>query len=386
MRFARQFFALLRLNVASLGGRIGAVLTIIIGVTCAVGVLVAMLSMSTGVRRQALGNVRDDRLFLVPAGSRSSMNAITRDQADAALNLPYLRRGSDGKPLVLLEAFVPVQARRRGTGVHIYFPLLGVSSNVLDFYPEVHLTEGRMFKPGLQELIASKACSQFVDFELNDKRSLHGMEWPIVGRFTEGNNQQCTVYTDVNVLMSVFVRNSYSRVAVRLQSASDAAAFGRAVADDPNLKLEAMSERQMVENNTKEFTQLLNFVSFFVGSIMALGATLGAVNSLYAIVDARRRELATLRAIGFGSPAILASVLCESVLLALPGAALGCLLAWSLFDRMAVSPFGFTFGLAVTPALALLGVEWALAMGFVGGLLPALRAARVPVTAALRAT
>ena len=136
----------------------------------------------------------------------------------------------------------------------------------------------------------------------------------------------------------------------------------------------------------KQLNGLLDFVSYFVGTIMALGATLGAVNSLYSIVDARRRELATLRAIGFGSGAIVASILCESVLLALPGALLGAGLAWALFNGLSVSPFGYSFQLEVTRSLALTGVVWALAMGLFGGLLPALRTARVPVTTALRAT
>jgi len=145
-------------------------------------------------------------------------------------------------------------------------------------------------------------------------------------------------------------------------------------------------ERDAAEDRFKSFKALLNFAAYFVGAIMALGATLGAVNSLYSIVDARRRELATLRAIGFRSGAIVAATLVESILLALPGALLGAALAWLLFHNMSVSPFGFTFKLDVTPQLAEIGIAWALVMGFIGGLLPALRAARVPVTTALRAT
>jgi putative ABC transport system permease protein len=136
----------------------------------------------------------------------------------------------------------------------------------------------------------------------------------------------------------------------------------------------------------KQLNALLNFVSYFVGTIMAIGATLGAVNSLYAMVDSRRRELATLRAIGFSPAAIVVSILCESVLLAVPGALLGCALAWVLFNGLSASPFGFSFQLTVTLGLAVTGIGWALAMGLVGGLPPALRAARVPVTEALRAT
>lgn len=386
MNFLRQFLALLRLNLAGVGQRIGAVLTIIVGATCAVGVLVAMLAMSTGARRQALADVREDRVALTSIGSRRAMSNITREQANAALDLPYVRGGSDGKPVVLFESMVPIEGRRRGGGARIYFPLVGVTPNVADYYPEIQFISGRMFRPGLHELIASRSCSQFTGFELNDRRVLRGTSWSIVGRFTQGHLQQCIVYADADALMATFARNTYSGVALRLQSPGNFAAFAKAVAGNPTLKLEAHTEREMFEDGMKQFTALLNFVSLFVGSIMAVGATLGAVNSLYSMVDARRRELATLRAIGFGSGAILASVLCESVLLALPGALLGSALAWLLFDNMAASPFGFTFELAVTPALVRLGIEWALVMGLAGGVLPALRAARVPVTAALRAT
>ena len=158
------------------------------------------------------------------------------------------------------------------------------------------------------------------------------------------------------------------------------------MAANPSLHVEVRREREELEDDFKQLNGLLDFVSLFVGAIMALGATLGAVNSLYAVVDSRRRELATLRALGFGSTAIVAATLCESILLALPGALLGAALAWLLFNNLAASPFGYSFQLDVTPALARLGIEWALVIGLVGGILPAIRAARVPVTTALRAT
>ena len=142
----------------------------------------------------------------------------------------------------------------------------------------------------------------------------------------------------------------------------------------------------MAEENRQQVNGMLNFVSYFVGSIVALAATIGAANSLYAVVDSRRRELATLRAIGFSSSSVIASTLAQAILLALPGALIGASLAWLLFNGRAASPFGFQFRLAVTPSLAFLGIGWALCMGLVGGLLPAVRAARVSVTVALRAT
>jgi putative ABC transport system permease protein len=171
-----------------------------------------------------------------------------------------------------------------------------------------------------------------------------------------------------------------------LQSPGDYAVFRDAVSTNPTLHLEVQHEAEALEAAFKPLNSILNFVSLFVGTIMAIAATLGVISSLYAIVDSRRREMATLRAIGFGPGAVVVSVLFESILLALPGALLGSLLAWSLFNGLAASPFGYSFRLSVTLSLAVLGIEWALAMGLLGGLLPALRAVRIPVTTALRAT
>jgi putative ABC transport system permease protein len=171
-----------------------------------------------------------------------------------------------------------------------------------------------------------------------------------------------------------------------LSSPSNFQALRAAALANPTLHVEVMREREAVELWFKQLNALLDFVSYFVGAIMAIGATLGAVNSLYAMVDSRRRELATLQAIGFRPGAIVVSILCEAVVLAVPGALLGCALAWVLFNGLSASPFGFSFQLAVTADLAIIGVAWALVMGVIGGLLPALRAARASVTDALRAT
>jgi putative ABC transport system permease protein len=175
-------------------------------------------------------------------------------------------------------------------------------------------------------------------------------------------------------------------IGVMLKSPEDYDVFRDAVTANPTLHIEVQHEKDAIEDAFKPLNGILNFLSLFVGTIMAIGATLGAVNSLYAIVDSRRREIATLRAIGFSSSAVVVSILLESILLAVPGALLGSLAAWLLFNGLAASPFGYSFQLSVTASLAVLGVEWALAMGLVGGLLPALRAARMPITTALRAT
>ena len=387
MNFIKQFLTVLGVSLSAVTQRVGSVLTIIVGVACAVGVLVSMLAMGVGAHRQMIGNVRPDRVLLNSTGSEGMMSSIPKDEAAAVHDLPGIRKSSSGEPIVVFESVVPVEGRRRVTGARIYFPLTGVTPNVTELIPEMHFTAGRLFQRGLLELVASNACArQFTGFEIGDRRSIHGGDWKIVGHFDQGEEQQCVVYADVDTIMSTFRSNTYTLVLAMLQSPADYDAFRSAIKANPSLHLDVEHERDSVERSFKGLNEVLDFVSYFVATIMAIGATLGAVNSLYAIVDSRRRELATLRALGFGSGAIVASILSESMLLALPGALLGCLLAWALFNGLSVSPFGFTFQLEVTASLAVLGLVWALVMGLVGGLLPALRAARVPVTTALRAT
>jgi len=387
MSFARQFVALLGISLSGFAQRISSVLTIVISVTCAVAVLVSMLSMGTGARREALGNARDDRVVLSSLGAQGIFSSIPRDEADTVRNLPGIKKSSDGEPLVQFQSVVLIEARRRLTNRPIFFPLVGVTgAATAEFARDLHLTDGRTFHPGLYELMASNPCvRQFTGFETGAKRSIHATDWTVVGHFDQGDTQQCVVLTDAEILMSTYGSNRYTRVTAMLQSPGDYDALRRALEANPTLHLEVRHERESIENDFKGLNALLDFAAYFVGSIMAIGATLGAVNSLYSIVDSRRREIATLRAIGFDSAAIVASILFESIVLALPGALLGVLLAWALFHRMSVSPFGFSFRLDVSLTLAAVGIAWALAMGLIGGILPALRAARMPVTTALRA-
>jgi putative ABC transport system permease protein len=346
-----------------------------------------MLAMGTGLMRQAMGDVRDDRVTLTSTGARGIQSSIPRDEAVAARDLPGIKKGTDEEPIVAFESMVPIEAGRRVTGTRVFFLLVGTSASFTQLQPEIHFTAGRGFQRGVHELIASNACGrQFAGFEIGDRRSIRGVDWTIVGRFDEGQSQQCRVYADVETLMSAFSRNTYNTVMLMLQSPADFDVFRNALQANPTLRLEAQRERDAVAAGFKDLKGILNFASYFVGAIMAIGATLGAVNCLYSIVDSRRREMGTLRAIGFGTGVITASILCESLLFALPGALLGGALAWVLFNGLSASPFGFSFQLAVTPSLGLIGILWALGMGLVGGVLPALRAARLPVATAIRAS
>ncbi len=205
------------------------------------------------------------------------------------------------------------------------FPIFGVTPGLADYMPELKLTSGRLFQPGLRELIASNKCTQqFTGFRMGDKRTMRGGEWLIVGNFDLGETEgSCAVYGDADTIMSAFGRTTFSQVAVMLRTEESFAELARAIQANPALHLTVKHQAQVAEEDNRQLSGILNFVSYFVGTIMALAATVGAANSLYAIVDGRRRELATLRALGFDSVAIVASMLLESIVLALPGALLG---------------------------------------------------------------
>ena len=385
MNLLKQFWALLRVNLAGVPARLGLVCTIIIGVACAVGVLVSMLAMGEGARQEAMGAVSPNRATLTSVDAPSpAQSNIAPDAVSLIRNLPGIRRDAQGRPIVVFQVTTFVQARSRSDRSQTGFPLIGMTPGFSDYQPELHITAGRMFKSGLRELIASNKCTrQYTDFGVGARRHMRGGEWLVVGNFDLASTV-CLVFADGDTILSAFGRNTYNQANVMLESPARFADLAGALKANPTLHLKVQHEAEIFEQNMEQVNGILNFVSYFVGSIMALAATIGAANSLYAIVDGRRRELAILRAVGFNSSPIIAAVVTESILLALPGALIGALVAWLLFNGLLASPMGASFHMAVTPALALLGLGWALGIGIVAGLLPGLRAARVPVTVAMR--
>jgi putative ABC transport system permease protein len=388
MSFFKQLGMLMRMSLLGVPQRVGLVCTTIIGVTCAVGVLVSMLAMGVGARRQLMGNVRRDRASLLSVGAlQPAQSSIAKNTAVLIGELPGIRRNARGQPIAVPQVFVSTQARAKGSGHQVSFPIIGNGTGFLDYAPELRLTSGRMFRPGLRELIASNYCARrYENFAVGDKRVIHGGGWVVVGNFDLGRMDGiCVVYTDADTVMSAFGRPTYNDVNVMLQSPEAFTELVNAIKANPQLHIVARREAELQAASARQVDGILNFVAYFIGTILAIAATIGAANSLYAVVDSRRRELATLRAVGFGGAPVVASTLSEAVLLAIPGALIGAGLAWLLFDGRAASPFGFQFHLAVTAPLALAGIVWALVMGVIGGLAPAVRAVRVPVTVALRA-
>ena len=387
MDFLKQLGMLLRMNLLGVPQRLGLVCTTVIGVTCAVGVLISMLAMGVGARRAAMGNVRPDRASVLSVEAVGpAQSTIPKDLAALIGDLPGIRRNASGQAIAVPQTLVYVQARRKDSGNLVGFPMTGAGAGLTDYAPELHLTAGRMFRTGVRELIASNDCvHQYQHFGVGEKRLIEGLEWLIVGNFDLGHsNGSCSVFADADTILSAFGGRSYNEVNVMLQSPAAFDDFVNAIKGNPLLHVKVEHEAQLAEDDVQQVNGILNFVSYFVGAILAVAATIGSANSMYAMVDSRRRELATLRAIGFRSPPLIAATLSEAIVLAIPGALTGAGLAWLFFNGRAASPLGFQFHLAVTPALAFLGIGWGLCMGLIGGLMPAVRSARVPVTIALR--
>jgi putative ABC transport system permease protein len=259
---------------------------------------------------------------------------------------------------------------------------------VKEVWPEIHVIQGRWFQPGLHELIMCEAVrTRFKGFELGGHIRVHGEDWTIVGVFAAwGGLFDNDLVTDTDTLNSALARNNLTTIAVVLDSPSSFDKFKKAVADDPTLDAQAKTEAVASQDLFKGLKGVLDFVSYFVGGIMALGAICGALASLYAAVDARRREIATLRAIGFSSGPVVISVLVEGIVLAVPAALVGAAIAWYLFNGHVVATLGLTFPLTVSLHSVEIAIGWSLAIALLGGFLPAVRAADMPVAIALRAT
>jgi len=384
----KQLCALVQMSLRGIPQRLGTSIVIVVGTTCVVAVLVSMLSMGSGLREFSRLGARDDRVLVLSKGAASVPassleNAVVRAIVDA----PHIKKGDDGKPLATAVTNASAEGRRKVDNVRVTFPFLGVDAQYFTVYPEQRLVAGRMFNPAVYEVIVSQSRSDMLkNFEIGDKLHLRGVDWMIVGRYQGSGIADLSIIGDGDTVRSVYKKNTVEDVDAILESPAAVDTFRVALAGNPATAVDVKTDLEIMQANTKAITTLVDFVSYFVAVVMGIGATLAAVNVMYAVVDSRRREIATLRAIGFGSGPIVVSVLIESMFLAIPGAILGVLIAWFFFNGDNVSSFTSTFHLAVTPALVMLGIVWATVMGVLGGIAPAVRAARVPVADALRAT
>ncbi len=387
MTYLRQTFALTRAGLASIRQRRGSSLVTVVGVTTAVGVLVSLLAVGKGAEiftGQSAANGRSTAVVLSRGTGNALQSVIKREDLAVIESAPGVRR-TDGKPWVVATTVVSVDAIKKD-GKRSNTFLAGFSPGVFVAQSYIKFIAGRQYRPGLHELtVPEPITKQYKNMQLGAHLNLRGTEWTIVGVFagldTIGDS---ALRADAETVMSAFGLNAYQIATVTLTSDAAFRGFKDAIVNNPAVALDVKTGAQYNKDQFGQLTSLVDFVAYFIGAVMGSGAVFGALNSLYASVDARRREIATLRAIGFGSGPIVISVLVEGIVLALPGALLGALIAWYAFSGNAVDVQGLVFKLTVTSALVVNGIIWAVAIGLIGASLPAMRAAQVPVATALR--
>jgi putative ABC transport system permease protein len=326
------------------------------------------------------------------------MSVMLGDAIEIIAQAPGIARGAvDGlgadAALASAELFVIVDQPKRTTGSAANVPLRGVQPAAFATRPELRMTSGRKFEFGKNEVIVGEgALKQFTGLELGKTQKWGANEWTVVGTFAAGGAiWESEVWTDARVLQPAYQRgNSFQTVIARLESPAAFERFKDALTTDPRLDVQVLRETEYFANQGRTLNGIIRGLGFTISLLMGIGAIFGALNTMYNAVASRTREIATLRALGFGGGAVVVSVLAESMLLALAGGAIGALGAWVFFDGFRTSTLNWdsfsqvTFAFDVTVPLMVQGAILALVLGLVGGLLPAIRAARLPVTAALR--
>jgi putative ABC transport system permease protein len=352
------------------------------------GVLVTMLAMGEGLERLAQGGDRPDRASVVAAGSQSSLGStVSRATLDKVVDKPGVRHDAQGRPIVTgIVLMILDGVTRENRHGSIGFFAAGPQWHLI--WPNVHVVEGRDFQPGLQELVVSQRIhDRFKGMDIGDTVKARGTAWKIVGIYKDTDTFfDNSLVGDADTVIAAFPQTTYAALSVILNSPADFQPFKKAVSSDPTLSADVKTDEEANENVIKGLRTLLDFISYFIASLMAIGATCGALSSLYAAVDSRTREIATLRAIGFGPGPVILSVFAEGMILAIPAALLGAAIAWVLFNGHVVVAGGLSFHMTVTARLVLISLAWAISIAAIGGLLPAIRASRLPVATGLRAT
>jgi putative ABC transport system permease protein len=388
-----QIAAITGLNLKSIPERWASSLVIVVGLAGVVAVFTALLAMAAGFEKTLAATGRTDNAIVLRGGSDTELNSgLDRDSTLLVRQAPGVRKGADGKPLASAEMIVIAELVRQGdekNGANI--TVRGVEANGFVLRPQLKIVEGRMFRTGLRELIVGRGVTrQFQGAELGKTVRMRGSDWTVVGIFESNDAHDSELWADAEVAQTTFNRRGYSSVLVGLDGANGLRTLKDALTTDPRLTVDVKDELDYYSSQTKNFRRQIGFLAGMVTLIMAMGAVFAALNTMYAAVAARGKEIATLRALGFGGMPVMASVLIESLALAFVGGVLGAVLAYLLFNNFSVSTLGenFTqvvFAFKVTPQLVGTGLVIALVIGFIGGLLPAWRAARLPITTALRA-
>lgn len=387
----KQTVAITSINLKSVPSRWGPSLVIVIGLAGVVAVFTALLAMAVGFETTLKSSGRKDVAMILRGGSDAELNSgIGRDQGVLIKQAPGIRKDDDGQPLASAEMMFIAELAKKGERTGANVTVRGVDPKAFKLRSHFKIVEGRMFDTGKRELIVGKGiATQFDGARVGQMLRFRGSEWPVVGIFETGDSYDSELWCDIEVAATTFNRLGYSSVRAVLDGPDGMKTLKDALTADPRLAVDVTTEEEYYSSQTKQFRQQIGVLAGVVTFIMALGAIFAALNSMYAAVATRSREIATLRAIGFGGAPVVMSVMIESLVLALIGGAIGAAIAYLLFNNFSVSTLGqsFTqvvFAFKVTPALVLRGLLIAVAIGMIGGFLPAIRAARMPVTTALR--
>jgi putative ABC transport system permease protein len=361
-----------------------------------VAVFLCVLALVQGVTRTLSVNASRRNVLAMRVGSQAEMQSvITRDQADQIVSMPGPERSASGKAAVSPELITLINVARADGKTFSNVQVRGMAPVGIETRPEVKIVEGRMFTPATNEAIVSRKLSKrFADMKVGDTLKTGSFRWVIVGLFdADGSAYESEIWTDVSDLQQQTKRNIYSSVFVRLPDEASASSFIETIKGDQRLKLEGKTERKYYDEQMITGDPI-KALAFIVGIFTAIGAAFGAMNTMYAQVSARTREIGTLRAIGFSRRSILVSFLLEALLLCLAGGVLGVIFTFLVFNLFLTKPTGtmnfrtfseVLFNFRITLPLIVAGLVFSLAMGLLGGFFPAFRAARLKITSALRA-
>lgn len=393
MRALNQIVAVTWLNLRNLPQRVGSSVVAVIGVAAVVLVFAAVLSMAKGFERTMVSAGSDDTAIIMRSGSTSELNSgISNDQALIIANAPGVLKDGDSA-VISAELYVVVDVKKKTTNTDANVPFRGIQSGAFEVRNNVAMVDGRMFETGKNEIIVGRAAQQeFAGLDTGSTIRFGQTEWQIVGAFeAQGSVSESELWTDVRVLQNAYRRgNSFQSVRVKLQSSESLPELEAALEADPRIDPDVMSERQYYSGQAEPLSRFIKLIGYPLTILMSIGAVFGALNSMYSSVSVRGKEIATLRALGFGPISILFSTMIESTLLALVGGVVGGAVAYLAFNGFQVSTLNgasfsqVVFDFAVTPDLLIDGLYAALIIGAFGGLFPAIRAARLPVAQALR--
>jgi putative ABC transport system permease protein len=388
-----QVASITKFGLLSMPQRLGSVAATLFGIAGVVGVLVGVLSIAAGFRQAMQSSGSADAAIVLRSGADSEMvSGIDRDSTRVIADAPGVARNSNG-PLASAELFVIINLPKRSTMTDANVPLRGVESAATQVRDQIKIVKGRMFEWGKDEVIVGTgAAREFAGLEIGSKIPVGRFQWPVVGVFSaNGGVSESEIWTDAKILQAAYNRgDSFQSVYAKLNSAGSFDQFSSYLTNNPQLSVKVERQSQYYEEQSETETRLINTLGFLIAALMALGAVFGALNTMYSAVSARTREIATLRALGFGSGAVVVSLMLESLLLALVGGAVGGALAYAIFNGFHAATMNWqsfsqvTFAFRVTLALLVQGIVWAMTIGLIGGLFPAIRAARLPIASALR--